>query len=198
MHGTATPGRILQSGDIVDIDLGMEWPIKEEIRTQFNLPKNPYSEQGGFFTDMSATFAVGKISGEAKKLLQVTRECLEIGLKAIKPGLRMSALGKIIQDHAERHGYGVVRDLVGHGVGYFAHEEPEVFHYEIPVHDPANIPLQVGMVIAVEPMINAGTWRVKVDPENKMTIKTTDGSLSAHFEHTVVVTENGCDILTLA
>ncbi|MCX6795703.1 MAG: M24 family metallopeptidase [Candidatus Falkowbacteria bacterium] len=141
VHGTATPGRILNSGDIVDIDLGI--------------------------------------------------------IRVIKPGLKMAVLGKVIQDHAERHGYGVVRDLVGHGVGYLAHEEPAVFNYEIPDHDPENIVLQEGMVLAVEPMINSGTWRIKIDPLNKFTIKTADGSLSAHFEHTILVTATGCEILTL-
>lgn len=198
VHGTATPGRILNSGDIVDVDLGIEWPIKEELRQKFGFPKNHHSPAGGFYTDMSATFPVGKVSVEAKRLIQVTKECLEAGIRVIKPGLRLGALGKIIQKHAENHGYGVVRDLVGHGVGYLAHEEPSVFNYEIPEYDPENIVLQKGMVLAVEPMINAGTWRVKVDSDNQYTIRTADNSLSAHFEHTVVVTDNGCDILTLA
>ncbi len=197
VHGTATPGRILNSGDIVDIDLGMEWPTDEATRSKFNLPKNPHSLLGGFYTDMSATFPVGKISGEAKKLLQITRECLDKGIRAIKPGLRIGELGRIIQEHAESHGYGVVRDLVGHGVGYLAHEDPAVFNYEISDRDPENLTLKAGMVLAVEPMINSGTWKIKIDPINKFTIKTADGGLSAHFEHTVVVTEKGCEILTL-
>ena len=196
VHGTATPGRILKSGDIIDIDLGIEWPAEESVRQKFNLPKNPHSPLGGFFTDMSYTFPVGKVSTATKKLLQVTRECLEKGLKAIKPGLKIGELGWVIQEHAEKHGYGVVRDLVGHGVGYLAHEDPAVFNYKIPDDDPENITIEEGMVLAVEPMINAGTWRIRVDKGNKYTIKTADGTMSAHFEHTVAVTKNGCEILT--
>lgn len=196
VHGTATPGRVLKSGDIIDIDLGLEWPIDEKVREQFNLPKNPHSALGGFYTDMSYTFPVGKVSSENKKLLQVSRECLEKGLKAIKPGLMIGELGRVIQEHAERHNYGVVRDLVGHGVGYLAHEDPAVFNYEISRRDPENVMIEEGMVLAVEPMINAGTWKIIVDKGNKYTIKTADGKNSAHFEHTIVVTKNGCDILT--
>ena len=90
----------------------------------------------------------------------------------------------------------MVRDLVGHGVGYLAHEDPAVFNYKIPDDDPENITIEEGMVLAVEPMINAGTWRIRVDKGNKYTIKTADGTMSAHFEHTVAVTKNGCEILT--
>lgn len=196
VHGVATPGRILKSGDIVDVDLGIEWPVKEEIREKYKLPRNPHSPAGGFYTDMSATFPVGKVSVVARRLLQITEECLEIGLRVIRPGLKIAELGKAIQKHAENHGYGVVRDLVGHGVGYSAHEDPAVFNYEISEHDPENITLKSGMVLAVEPMINVGTWRVIVD-DNQYTIKTADSSLSAHFEHTVLVTDDGYEILTL-
>ena len=104
-------------------------------------------------------------------------------------------IGKAIEDFITPTGYGIVRDLVGHGVGYQAHEEPNVFNYEIGVDSPENLVLKTGMVIAIEPMINTGTWRVKVAP-NGYTILTADGSLSAHFEHSVVVTDKGCQILT--
>ncbi len=195
VHGSSIPERIIQNGDIVDIDIGMEWPITEELRKKYDLPLNKYSKHGGFFTDTCYTVGAGAISKEAKKLLSVSRECLELALKQVKAGKRLNDIGRAVEDHADRYGYGVVRDLVGHGVGYFAHEEPDVFNYEVNENSPENIILEPGMVIAIEPMINIGTWKVKV-AKNKYTILSADGSLSAHFEHTVLVTEDGHEILT--
>lgn len=195
VHGAALPERIIQSGDIVDLDIGMEWPINPDFRKKHNLPTNKYSKHGGFFTDTCFTVGAGAISKEAKKLLSVSKECLELALKKVKPGNRINDIGRAVESHADRYGYGVVRDLVGHGVGYFAHEEPDVFNYEIAEESPENIILEPGMVIAIEPMINIGTWRIKVD-KNGYTILSADGSLSAHFEHTVLVTENGMEVLT--
>lgn len=195
VHGSSLPSRSIQSGDIVDLDIGMAWPVTEALRKKFRLPRNPQTAHGGFFTDMCVTVGVGKISAAAKKLLQVTQECLERGIKAAKPGQRLNDIARAISSHAEKHGYGVVRDLVGHGVGYLAHEKPDVMNFIIDERAPENIRLEPGLVIAIEPMINAGDWRVKV-ADNDYTILTADGSLSAHFEHTVVITESGAEILT--
>ncbi len=195
VHGTALPSRVIKAGDIVDLDIGMEWPVTPELRAKFKAPVNKHSKGGGFYTDMCATVPAGPISKEAKKLLRVSQECLARALKLVKPGNTLNDLARAIQGHAESHGYGVVRDLVGHGVGYFAHEQPDVFNFEINEKAPENLVLEPGMVIAIEPMINAGDWEVKV-ARNGYTIITADNSLSAHFEHTVAVTEKGCDILT--
>lgn len=195
VHGTAIPGRLLKSGDIIDLDIGMEWPIDPKVRAKIGAPVNKFSKDGGYYTDMCTTVAVGKITQEAKKLLKVTRECLEAGIKQARPGNTLNDIGKTIQAIAEMHGYGVVRDLVGHGVGYMAHEDPNVFNYAIPVRSRENMVLEVGMVIAIEPMINLGTWKVDV-ADNNFTIVTADNSLSAHFEHTVAITENGPEVLT--
>lgn len=195
VHGAAVPGRLLKSGDIIDLDIGMEWPVDPKIRTEIGAPINKFSVDGGFYTDMCTTVAVGKISGEAKKLLKVTKECLEAGIKQAKRGNTLNDIGKTIQSIAEAHGYGVVRDLVGHGVGYLAHEDPNVFHYAIPAKSRENLVLEVGMVICIEPMINAGTWKVDI-ADNNFTVVSADGSLSAHFEHTIAITENGPEILT--
>lgn len=195
VHGTAIPGRLLKSGDIIDLDIGMEWPVDPKVREKVGAPINKFSDDGGFYTDMCTTVAVGKISQEAKKLLKVTRECLDAGIKQAKPGNTLNDIGKAIQFIAETHGYGVVRDLVGHGVGYLAHEDPNVFNYSIPQKSRENMTLEVGMVIAIEPMINMGTWKVDM-ADNDFTVVTDDGSLSAHFEHTVAITENGPEILT--
>lgn len=195
VHGAAYPIRKLKSGDIVDLDIGMEWPVDEALRKKYKLPINSHSKNGGFFTDMCSTIGVGKISSNAKKLLQVSHKCLELALKAAKPGNTINDIARAVSNCAESHGYGVVRDLVGHGVGYFSHEKPDVFNFEISERSPENIVLRPGMVIAIEPMINEGDWRVEI-AENDYTVLTADGSLSAHFEHTVAITENGCEILT--
>lgn len=195
VHGAAYPVRTLKSGDIIDLDIGMEWPVNAELREQYKLPVNSHSKNGGFFTDTCATGGVGKISSDAKKLLQVSHKCLELALKAVKPGKTINDIARAVSSCAESHGYGVVRDLVGHGVGYFSHEKPDVFNFEISERSRENIVLRPGMVIAIEPMINEGDWRVKM-ADNDYTILTADGSLSAHFEHTVAVTENGCEVLT--
>lgn len=196
VHGAAVPGRILKEGDIIDLDIGMEWPVKPALRKELGLPTNPHSPAGGFYTDMCTTVAVGKISAEAKKLLEVTKECLDASIKKVRPGARLNDIGGTIQKIAEGAGYGVVRDLVGHGVGYQAHEDPEVFHYLINERSSANIELKEGMVICIEPMINAGTAEVKVADDN-FTILSADNSLSAHFEHSIAVTKDGYDVLTL-
>ena len=195
VHGASLPGRILKNGDIVDFDIGMEWPITSELRDKFKAPINPHSKFGGYFTDMCVTVGVGKISQEAKKLLNVTQECLAAGINQVKPGNSLNHIGRAISKIAHDNGYGVVRDLVGHGVGYLAHEGPDVCNFEIKESSPDNLILKPGMVIAIEPMINGGDWQIKV-AKNGYTILTADNSLSAHFEHTVAVTEDGYRILT--
>lgn len=195
VHGASLPDRILKEGDIVDLDIGMEWPVHKNLREKFQAPINPHSKDGGFFTDMCRTFPVGKISKENQKLLQITEECLNKAIKVIKPGKRINDIARVIERHAESHGYGVVRDLVGHGVGYRAHEEPDVFNFSINPEARENMVLKAGMVIAVEPMINAGDWRVKIT-SNGYTFVTEDSSPSAHFEHTIAITEDGCEIMT--
>jgi methionyl aminopeptidase len=195
VHGAALPARIINSGDIVDLDIGMEWPVTPELKAKMEAPLNPHSKFGGYFTDMCVTVGVGKVNQEAKKLLSVTRECLEAGIKQVKPGNTLNDIGRAVSDIARRHGYGVVRDLVGHGVGYFAHEEPDVCNFPIKENSPDNLVLKAGMVIAIEPMINLGDWQIDV-ADNGYTIVTADDSWSAHFEHTVAVTEDGYEILT--
>ncbi|MEI7451997.1 MAG: type I methionyl aminopeptidase [Candidatus Falkowbacteria bacterium] len=179
VHGPAVPGRILKAGDIIDLDIGMEYPAKN-----------------GLFTDMCVTVPVGKVSKEATKLMKVSRDCLTAAIKKVKAGATLNDIGKAVESLADKYNYGVVRDLVGHGVGYKAHEEPNVFNYEIGDNSSENMTLKEGMVLAIEPMINMGTWKVKTAPD-RMTVITADGSLSAHFEHTVVVTKNGCEVLTI-
>ncbi len=195
VHGPAWPARTIKAGDIVDLDIGMEWPVDPELRREFKAPVNIHSSQGGFFTDMCATVGAGKISREANKLLQVTKECLNLGIKAVKAGAKLNDIGRAVENKAQQHHYGIVKDLVGHGVGYEVHEKPDVFNFTIPEGSPDNLTLKTGMVIAIEPMINIGDERVRV-ADNDYTILTADGSLSAHFEHTIAVTDDGYDILT--
>lgn len=196
VHGSAIPDRIIKEGDIVDLDIGMEWPINVSLRERFNLPTNPHSKHGGFFTDTCATVGAGRVSHDAQKLMAVTKECLEAAISEAKPGNNLNHIGRAIAKIARQHGYGIVRDLVGHGVGYLAHEGPDVFNFEINERSSDNIVLEPGMVIAIEPMLNAGDWRIKV-AKNGYAILTADGSLSAHFEHTIAITESGPEVLTL-
>jgi methionyl aminopeptidase len=195
VHGSSLPNRIIKSGDIVDLDIGMEWPVTPELKREFRAPRNPHSPRGGFFTDICLTVGVGKISAAARKLLKVTQRCLALGIQAARPGNTLNDIARAVQGLAEVNGYGVVRDLVGHGLGYFPHEKPDVFNFAIRETARENLVLKPGMVIAIEPMINAGDWRVKI-ADNKYTILTADDSLSAHFEHTVAITEKGGEILT--
>jgi len=195
VHGSALPDREIKSGDIVDLDIGMEWPINKEEREKYNYPTNPHSQYGGYFTDTCLTVPAGKISKEARKLLNVTRLSLTEAIKAAGPGKCLNDIARAITKVVDKYNYGIVRDLVGHGVGYFAHEAPDVFNFVIKDNSAENIILEPGMVIAIEPMINSGDWRVKI-ADNGYTILTADGSLSAHFEHTVAITETGVEILT--
>lgn len=171
IHGI--PGkRIIRAGDIVSVDIG----------AYFN----------GFHGDNAATFAAGDISPEAQALLDATRESLYEGIRMAQPGNRVGDIGAAVQRYVEARGYSVVRQFVGHGVGTKLHEDPSVPNFGTPGHGPRLLP---GMTIAIEPMINAGTSEVKILKDGWTTI-TADGSLSAHFEHTVAITPDGPVIMT--
>ena len=193
VHAPAVPARIINEGDIVSLDFVMEYPINEKLRAGRILNKR--SKLGGYYTDTARTVGAGKISEEAKNLIKMTKECLYIGIKQVRHGGRLSDIGVAIQKHAEANGYGVVRELVGHGVGYDLHEEPQVANYRASSQDIKDVTLKKGMVLAIEPMITIGDWHIKT-LENGFTFATMDDSLSAHFEHSVVVTEDGYKILT--
>ena len=173
VHAPSLPSRELKSGDIINIDIGMQYK--------------------GFYTDMAATAAVGKVNREAQKLIKTTKQALVKGIEQVRPGNSLNNIGKAIEQYIEASGFSVVRDLVGHGVGYGVHEDPQIPNYDVPYNK--KIILKPGMVLAIEPMINVGDWQVK-DGLDGMTILTADGSLSAQFEHTVLVTATGHEILT--
>jgi methionyl aminopeptidase len=180
VHGIPKKKRILQDGDIVTLDIGMEWPYK--------------TKEKGVYTDTALTIPVGKISSKAEKLLDVTREALERGIAAAQPGNSVASIGKAVESYVKSQGsYGIVRDLVGHGVGYTVHEEPFIPNYYDATLE--SILLKPGMVIAIEPMIGLGTWRVET-MDDGWTIKMSDNLLSAHFEHTVIITEDGNIVAT--
>lgn len=195
VHGATIPERFLKEGDIIDLDIGMEWPVSEKLRKEQGLPFNSHSKTGGFFTDTCLTVPVGKVKKDLQKLMRITKECLYLGIKEARVGNNLNNIARVIENLAKKHGYGVVRDLVGHGVGYYAHEAPDVVNFTIPEKSSENIVLKEGMVIAIEPMINLGTYKVDV-AKNNYTIISADGSASAHFEHTVYIGKNGPEILT--
>ena len=176
VHAPAVPSRLIKEGDLVKIDIGMRWP-----------------KEKGFYTDTARTVIVGQVDKKVAKLVEVTKRALKVGIRQVRAGNRVSDISKAIEAYIERFGFGTVRDLVGHGVGYKVHEPPE-----IPNFWQEGFPdcvLQEGMVIAIEPMVNLGSWRVKVQPDG-WTIVTADGSPSAHFEHTVIVRKRGAEVVT--
>lgn len=146
----------------------------------------------GYLADSAWSYAVGNISDEAKKLMDVTKECLYRSIALVKPGVRLGDIGHTIQTYAEANGFSVVRDFVGHGIGTNMHEDPQVLHYGKPGR---GIRLEEGMVFTIEPMINAGDWPIKMD-DNGWTARTRDGSLSCQYEHTLAVTADGVIVLT--
>ena len=164
--------RFLQEGDIVSLDMGL---IHNEL-----------------VTDSAITVPVGKVDEKAEKLLSITKDALMCGIKAVRAGCTTGDIGFAIESFVKPHGYGIVRELAGHGVGYAVHEEPYVPNYGRKGEGEV---LKAGMVIAIEPMLNEGSAAVKLDKDG-YTYRTRDGSRSAHFEHTVVVGENGAEILT--
>ena len=198
VHAPSLPSRQLKSGDIIGIDVGMEFPAYADPRYaegfgEARVPAGKPSVKMGYYTDMAATVAVGKISREAQKLIRTTKQALALGIEQVRPGNSLNNIGKAIEKYVKLNGFSVVRDLVGHGVGYSLHEDPQVPNYDLAYGK--KIILKPGMVLAIEPMVNAGDWRVK-DGADGLTILTADGSLSAQFEHTVLVTEQGHEILT--
>ncbi len=173
VHGI--PGkRQLEEGQIVSVDVGV--CIE------------------GWYGDAARTLCIGDVNAEAKALLAATKEALERGIAQARAGNRLGDISAAVQTFAEQKGYSVVRDLVGHGIGRQMHEEPQVPNFGTP-H--TGVDLKAGMVLAIEPMINIGGRAIKFDAD-KWTVRTADGSLSAHFEHTVAITDNGPDILTVA
>jgi methionyl aminopeptidase len=172
VHGIPSVSRRLKEGDIISLDFGVEL--------------------NGYYGDAALTLPVGKIRPEVADLLRVTRESLDKGIEKVRLGNRLSDISAAVQQWVEQHGYSVVREFVGHGIGTKMHEEPNLPNYGEPGHGPR---LEEGMVLAIEPMVNAGGPGVKV-LDDKWTAVTTDGSCSAHFEHTVAVTSNGPWILT--
>jgi methionyl aminopeptidase len=148
---------------------------------------------GGVHGDCNATFYVGEVDADSRRLVEVTRQCRQLGIEAVRPGRPLSDIGRAIEAHAAEHGYGVVRTFVGHGIGQQFHMPPSVPHYYTP--DASTI-MQPGMTFTIEPMITMGTWKAKVWPDG-WTAVTADGRRTAQFEHTLVVTEEGAEVLTL-
>lgn len=172
VHGI--PGlRKLQSGDIISIDIG--------------------AVKNGYVGDSAVSHPVGIVSAEKLKLLEVTRESLKEGLKYASPGNRLSDISHAVQGFVEKHGFSVVRDYVGHGIGREMHEEPQIPNFGRAGHGPR---LEKGMTLAVEPMVNMGTYKVRTLLDN-WTVVTQDGQCSAHFEHTIAITQSGPEILTI-
>jgi methionyl aminopeptidase len=172
VHGI--PGtRQLCDGDLLSIDIG--------------------TTLDGYVSDSAVTIPIGNVSQTAQRLLEVTRECLTAGIAQMKRGRRLGDIGAAVQAHAEAHGFGVVRELVGHGVGRAMHEEPQVPNYG---EAGTGLELRAGLVLAIEPMITQGGPKVRI-LEDGWTVVTADGKLAAHFEHTIAVTEDGPQILTL-
>jgi methionyl aminopeptidase len=172
VHGIPS-NRTLAEGDIVSLDMG--------------------AKLDGFYGDCAVTVPIGRVSEQASALLRVTEEALFHGIDAVKPGARVSDIGAAVQQHVEAHGFSVVREFVGHGIGTSLHEEPQIANYGPAGRGPR---LTEGMVFAIEPMVNVGGAAVKVLSDG-WTAVTKDGTLSAHFEHTMVVTADGREILTL-
>jgi methionyl aminopeptidase len=174
VHGIPNPKRILREGNIVSVDVGVHL--------------------NGFHADGATTIAVGEISPDAERLLEVTQQALAAGIAQAKVGNHIGDIGHAVQTVAEAAGFGVVRELVGHGVGQRMHEDPQVPNHGQPRRGPR---LLVGMTLAIEPMITLGDYATRM-LDDKWTVVTADGSLAAHFEHTVALTQDGPRILTLA
>jgi methionyl aminopeptidase len=172
-HGVPSPAEILQSGDIVNFDITLE--------------------KDGYIADSSKTYLVGEVAAPAQKLVQVTYEAMWKGIRAVRPGARLGDVGHAIERHARRHGYAVVREYCGHGIGREMHEPPQVLHWGRPQ---TGLVLREGMVFTIEPMLNAGRHAVRTEDDG-WTVRTCDGALSAQFEHTVAVTSRGVRVLTL-
>ena len=174
VHGIPSKDRILQDGDIVSLDAGLIYE--------------------GYHSDAARTHAVGNISEEAKRLIEVTKQSFFEGIKLAVPGNHLFDISEAIQKYVESNGYSVVRDLVGHGIGTHLHEDPQIPNFK---QRRKGMKLRPGMTLAIEPMVNEGSYDV-VWLDDDWTVVTEDGSLAAHYENTIVITEDGCEILTLS
>lgn len=174
VHAPPVPGRVVKEGDVISLDIGLRYK--------------------GLCTDMAVTVPVGQVPEKVLKLIRVTKESLLAGIDVIRPGARIRDIGKTIQPIVERAGFGVVRALVGHGVGHAVHEAPNVPNFDDP--DMPRIGIRKGMVLAIEPMVTQGSWEVVLDPRDKWTIRAADRRLAAHWEVTVAVTDDGYEVLT--
>jgi len=174
VHGIPSKSRVLREGDVVSLDIG--------VRLK------------GFHADSALSVPVGRVPAELTRLLDVTRESLYEGIRAIRHRGRLQDISGAIQAHVERHGFSIVREMVGHGVGRNLHEEPQIPNYVSP--EQQNPLLMEGMTLAIEPMVNAGGAEIEILPDG-WTVVTTDRKVSAHFEHTVAITRNGYEVLTL-
>jgi methionyl aminopeptidase len=173
VHGIPSPDRSVKDGDLLKLDFGAIWE--------------------GFHSDSAVTVIVGDArSADAEKLVRVTEDALEAGISQVKAGGRLSDIGAAVQQVAEGAGFSVVREYVGHGIGRSMHEDPQIPNYGEPGRGPQ---LKPGLVVAVEPMVNVGGWETRVLADD-WTVVTADGALSAHFEHTIAVTEDGSEVLT--
>jgi len=175
VHGVPGPRRLVE-GDILSVDVGVRL--------------------GGYIGDAAVTLPVGRLDEESERLLRVTRECLERAISAARPGADLTEVSRAIQSHAEANGFSAVRDFVGHGVGEKLWEPPQVPNFTGPGGARPGVTLRPGMVMAIEPMVNAGTWKVRKLGDG-WTVVTQDGRRSAHFEHTIAVCESGAEVLTL-
>lgn len=173
VHGIPSKKRILKEGDIVSLDAGVIYK--------------------GYHSDAARTHAVGEISGEARQLIEVTRQCFFEGIRYAREGCHLHEISRTIAGYAEKFGYGVVRDLVGHGIGSHLHEGPQIPNF---VPRGRGVKLQAGMTLAIEPMINMGAWQVEWLRDD-WTVVTRDGSLSAHYENTVLITKGEPEILSM-
>jgi methionyl aminopeptidase len=171
-HGIPS-ARVLKDGDIINVD----------VTTMYK----------GFYGDTSATFYIGTPSPEARMVVETARKALDLGIAEVKDGARLGDIGAAIQEYVEAQGCSVVRDFVGHGIGRKFHEPPQVKHYG---KRGTGERLRAGMTFTIEPMVNLGGWEIEVDPDDKWTVRTADRSLSAQFEHTLLVTRDGVEVLT--
>jgi methionyl aminopeptidase len=173
VHGIPSPKRVLREGDLLKLDVGAIWE--------------------GYHADSAVTVFVGAPPSDvAEKLVRATEESLDAGIAQLRPGARLGDVGFAVQQLAEGAGFSVVREYAGHGVGRALHEDPQVSNYGPPGRGPVVKP---GLVVAIEPMVNVGTWRTRVMPD-RWTVVTADGELSAHFEHTIAITNDGPEVLT--
>ncbi len=182
--------RVLREGDILGLDLGILWPPEKCGACPLS---RGCGGQRGLNTDMAITVPVGRVSPEAQKLIDVAAGALNAAVAKIKPGRKLSEISKEIQRYVEKSGLTVIRELIGHGIGYDLHEEPDIPNYHADWLKDAV--LKEGMVLALEPMVSSGGWKIKKS-KDKHGYETADKSLSAHFEHTVAVTDRGAEILT--